>query len=536
MVPDKVPRKAMGGGFRSTSPPRHSLQATGKGVLSSVRNSDDSHATPRPGSGGGPGARRAAPSSRDKLILLQQEEAAQIEKEYIKNLQQQVYYLELELNYTKARPAGLAQPGAVDEGSTEHSLPAQVEGLPSTPQRPATASSVGGSALKAAPGGYEEEEVGPYAAVNMVRQAAERACEELKRARVQQMEEAASRAYDITASHLVDHVARVEAEAQRLSAVVSAVEQRLDEERAAHRSALVKAEAASQGLRQQLEEKTEEMALTYKARNEYMQKSIDATEALQLAETDLSRVRQETTKLQAKCAAAEDSVRLLTLRAEDAEAQLHANEGSLTAAEEVELQERAKTAQLEVATAVAARAALEREVEGLRAELAAQQAAAVTAGMERDHAHSLLEQEKAKRASQDARAQLAAEKVRREHAESDVAALRAQLGERDAAVQALRQEMDDMRTRVEQNKEDMKVNAELRARAEQRRTDADAALTAITAEKAELTAQVAALKANEEAAARRRGALERALEEARRDASCSRLQASLVSADSSLTE
>ena len=34
----------------------------------------------------------------------------------------------------------------------------------------------------------------------------------------------------------------------------------------------------------------------------------------------------------------------------------------------------------------------------------------------------------------------------------------------------------------------------------------------------------------------RRGALERALEEARRDASCSRLQASLVSADSSLTE
>ena len=94
----------------------------------------------------------------------------------------------------------------------------------------------------------------------------------------------------------------------------------------------------------------------------------------------------------------------------------------------------------------------------------------------------------------------------------DVAALRAQLGERDAAVQALRQEMDDMRTRVEQNKEDMKVNAELRARAEQRRTDADAALTAITAEKAELTAQVAALKAKEEAAARRRDALERALE------------------------
>jgi hypothetical protein len=93
MVPDKVPRKVMGGGFRAHSPPRHSLAATGKGISPrnnslGIRNSADvfDSATPRSGHGG----KRKTPNSKDQLILMQEQEAADIEREYIKNLQQQV--------------------------------------------------------------------------------------------------------------------------------------------------------------------------------------------------------------------------------------------------------------------------------------------------------------------------------------------------------------------------------------------------------------------------------------------------------------
>ena len=104
MVPDKVPRKVMGGGFRAHSPPRSSLVTTSGGTGMSIggRQNEDV-GTPRSGHSTKSGKGRPQ-SSKEKIIKAQEQEAAEIEREYIKNLQQQVYYLELELQYTKVKP------------------------------------------------------------------------------------------------------------------------------------------------------------------------------------------------------------------------------------------------------------------------------------------------------------------------------------------------------------------------------------------------------------------------------------------------
>jgi hypothetical protein len=266
MVPDKVPRKVMGGGFRSHSPPRGSLAATGVGISPGSRNEDLS--TPR-SSGGGKGSGSKwlgkpsnAASSKSKLILAQEQEAAEIEREYIKNLQQQVYYLELELKFTKDKPRHAQQPqqqpqqSQSDEAPSsspqqqrqqqqqQHTIgasheyahketepspsstqqggqawgPGPGDAAPNYPPTPASIRSYGGPAPTT-----------PYAAVAAVREAAERACEELQRTRQQQMDEAASRAYDITTRHLQDHIVLLETAARRMAAAVDTYVSKYDE-------------------------------------------------------------------------------------------------------------------------------------------------------------------------------------------------------------------------------------------------------------------------------------------------------------------
>lgn len=202
MVPDKKPRKWMGGGFRSHSPPRSSLSAQGVGISPRTRNEDDAN-TPLSVNSKRPN--RPA-SSKEKLILAQEQEAAEIEREYIKNLQQQVYYLELELQYNKEK--GEKQQKQQKEGGEEEGGGASVrfsnDGRPSTPA--GGGGGGGGESFRA-----DKDIAGtPYAAVAAVREAAERACAELQRTRVQQMEDAASRAYEITAQHLEGYTKRLE--------------------------------------------------------------------------------------------------------------------------------------------------------------------------------------------------------------------------------------------------------------------------------------------------------------------------------------
>jgi len=245
MVPDKVPRKVMGGGFRSHSPPRNSLSATGVGISHGSRNEDLSTPRSAGGKGGKPAANAA--SSKSKLILAQEQEAAEIEREYIKNLQQQVYYLELELKYTKDKPRKDQQAPPSDqrpqaptpsqqeqEGDAESSRDDATSVPPINTEASGAAAGSGGEEWGAPP----TREWGapptpaamsshrgpipqtPYAAVAAVREAAERACEELQRTRQQQMDEAASRAYEVTTNHLHDHIAHLETAAHRMAEAV----------------------------------------------------------------------------------------------------------------------------------------------------------------------------------------------------------------------------------------------------------------------------------------------------------------------------
>ena len=205
MVPDKVPRKVMGGGFRSHSPPRSSTAKTTGGVWKGMN--DDPAGTTRSGQGAKRPGRGT--SGKEKLILAQEQEAADIEREYIKNLQQQVYYLELELAYTKQNKAKAPQEHRQQQ-QQQQGGGGGGEYVGDAFQAPGARSARGGwegsgAAPSAAPSSYPAPlpaTTTPYAAVAAVREAAERACLELQRTRTQQLEEAATRAYDITAQIL----------------------------------------------------------------------------------------------------------------------------------------------------------------------------------------------------------------------------------------------------------------------------------------------------------------------------------------------
>jgi hypothetical protein len=205
MVPDKVPRKVMGGGFRSHSPPRSSTAKTTGGVWKGMN--DDPAGTPRSGQGAKRPGRGT--SGKEKLIMAQEQEAADIEREYIKNLQQQVYYLELELTYTKQNKARAPQEHRQHQQQQQQQQGAgggEYVGDAFQAPTPGARSAGGGwEGSGAAPSSYPAPlpaATTPYAAVAAVREAAERACLELQRTRTQQLEEAANRAYDITAQIL----------------------------------------------------------------------------------------------------------------------------------------------------------------------------------------------------------------------------------------------------------------------------------------------------------------------------------------------
>jgi hypothetical protein len=78
------------------------------------------------------------------------------------------------------------------------------------------------------------------------------------------------------------------------------------------------------------------------------------------------------------------------------------------------------------------------------------------------------------------------------------------------------------------------VNAELRASAEKRWADSDAAASVLAAEVEELRASLAGMKAQEAVSLAKRSALAKALEEARRDSRTRGLHAAVASAASDL--
>ena len=301
--------------------------------------------------------------------------------------------------------------------------------------------------------------MGPYAAVTAVRQAAERACQELQRSRQQQMDEAASRAYDITASHLLAHIERVEAEAASMASAIEASLVAQETQQAEHRKALAQRDADKAALEGLLGSAKEEIALVTEARNRYMDEGFVAQEQMESARADVERLQAEKAMLKARYDEAHDQVRVLTLRAEDAEKQLHENEGSLTADEEQKLQESVVASQLALESERTQRQAAQREIQGLQEALAAQQRETVNARIERDHVQALLEQEKAKRASDDARALLIAAQTKAEHAAEEVVALTAQVAERDTSLGKQRREMDLLRSKIQQMEDSVKVRA-----------------------------------------------------------------------------
>jgi hypothetical protein len=370
-----------------------------------------------------------------------------------------VYYLELELQYTKTKKSQQGGPDGDDRARNDDDEAA----LPSTQSNQPLGFPV---RQKGEPGagpvpqaGEVGEDMGPYAAVTAVRQAAERACQELQRSRQQQMDEAASRAYDITASHLLAHIERVEAEAASMASAIEASLVAQETQQAEHRKALAQRDADKAALEGLLGSAKEEIALVTEARNRYMDEGFVAQEQMESARADVERLQAEKAMLKARYDEAHDQVRVLTLRAEDAEKQLHENEGSLTADEEQKLQESVVASQLALESERTQRQAAQREIQGLQEALAAQQRETVNARIERDHVQALLEQEKAKRASDDARALLIAAQTKAEHAAEEVVALTAQVAERDTSLGKQRREMDLLRSKIQQMEDSVKVRA-----------------------------------------------------------------------------
>ena len=294
MVPDKVPRKVMGGGFRAHSPPRSSLTATGVGISPRMNaRHDDAAGTPRSGHAAKRPGR--APSGKEKLILAQEQEAADIEREYIKNLQQQVYYLELELNYTKSKGRPPQEPHQAQQQQAQTPSGSELGGGGGAAFRQEPPPSAGGAAgaLEGSGAAPAAPATTPYAAVAAVREAADRACQELQRTRTQQLEEAASRAYEITASHLASHIERLELEGFRMADVVEQCATWYEQQQEQHRNELVAVASEKAALERRLQTAAEELRCVREERDGYRDDIYDTEGRLQDATNQLEKLREE---------------------------------------------------------------------------------------------------------------------------------------------------------------------------------------------------------------------------------------------------
>mmetsp|Transcript_41301 Transcript_41301/g.97999 ORF Transcript_41301/g.97999 Transcript_41301/m.97999 type:complete len:531 (-) Transcript_41301:203-1795(-) len=484
MVPDKVPRKAMGGGFRSHSPSRS--KSSTKSRQPTVVQLQHSSST----------------VSNKKVTLISDEEA-EIEKEYIKNLQQQIYYLELELKYKETQKKHGVAGGERQLSEQEQELQRSREETQK-----------------------KEEEV------RALRLQLEEEQEEVRQARAAVDKDHS--AYRTNVDALAREVEKLEARKAGLEGAAEDAVRRSQHEGALLGSqvkSLLDANTSAKRSLESLREERDRLAENEgKLRVEVHRLGVDC----QHRAVEVEEARGDAREWESKFIKAEEARKRLVVEVEQAKDLLAQTAGSLTAEEEQKLKDKAKRAvtELEMEKITSRRLQQEKEVlEGIVREAKAAESALAE---ERDSLRRDLQRLQAKAVQEDDKEAARALRIQVSELEASLQPLRNEVASKEAARWEAEHAKAHAQALAQQAFADQKRHEDARAKADAALEKAEQLVSTLRGDYEALASKTRDLEQQHALLSSLHSSLQRSMEEARRESHSLRTRLSVLKAAASL--